>query len=127
MQDGDGADRGAPILGDLRPGHLHELRRVLGAKKLATVCKAVMLFELDGQWSDHLALLSEQRAAIHLRSLGRQNPLDEFRRETISLFEGFFERVNEGAQETLAAVEIVDGEADLEAAGIPSAAKATKL
>ena len=118
LQDGDGADRGAPILGDLRPGHLHELRRVLGAKKLATVCKAVMLFELDGQWSDHLALLSEQRAAIHLRSLGRQNPLDEFRRETISLFEGFFERVNEGAQETLAAVEIVDGEADLEAAGI---------
>ncbi|MDO5753299.1 MAG: accessory Sec system translocase SecA2 [Arthrobacter sp.] len=102
----------------LAPARIQTLGRMLGAEKLAAACKAVMLFELDGQWSDHLALLSEQRAAIHLRSLGRQNPLDEFRKETISLFEGFFDRVNESAAETLAVLDVVDGEVDLEAAGI---------
>lgn len=111
-------DRGAAALGGLRTGSLQELHRMMGAARLAAVCRAVMLFELDGRWSDHLALLAEQRAAIHLRSLGRQNPLDEFRRETISTFDGFFDRVNDGARETLDALEVVDGDVDLEAAGI---------
>lgn len=95
-----------------------ELLTTLGEKELAGVCRAVLLFELDGLWSDHLALLSEQRAAIHLRSLGRQNPLDEFRRETISAFEGFLDDAHAAALETVEALEITDGRVDLDAAGI---------
>ena len=97
---------------------LAELRIALGDAELARVCRAVMLFELDAQWSDHLALLAEQRAAIHLRALGRQNPLDEYRRETINSFEGFFDRVNESALEILEALEMTHDGVDLEAAGI---------
>ena len=118
LQDADGVDGSVSTPRDPGPGRLQELRRALGAERLAAVCKSVMLFELDGQWSDHLALLSEQRAAIHLRSLGRQNPLDEFRRETISAFDGFFDRVNKGALESLGALEVVDRDVDLEAAGL---------
>ncbi|MFQ4148358.1 accessory Sec system translocase SecA2 [Arthrobacter sp. LAPM80] len=97
---------------------LADLRDALGVEELARVCKAVLLFELDAQWSDHLALLSEQRAAIHLRALGRQNPLDEYRRETIRAFDGFFDRVNDGALEIFDGLDIIDGGVDLEAAGI---------
>ncbi|MDJ0312731.1 accessory Sec system translocase SecA2 [Arthrobacter sp. H35-D1] len=118
LQDADGVDGSVSTPRDPGPGRLQELRSALGAERLAAVCKSVMLFELDGQWSDHLALLSEQRAAIHLRSLGRQNPLDEFRRETISAFDGFFDRVNKGALESLGALEVVDRDVDLEAAGL---------
>ena len=90
----------------------------LGREKLARACQSVLLHELDAQWSDHLALLSEQRAAIHLRALGRQNPLDEFRRETIWAFEGFLGHVHAAARETVEALEVTDGHVDLAAAGI---------
>lgn len=99
-------------------GRMVELRSILGGVELARVCRAVLLFELDALWSDHLALLSEQRAAIHLRALGRQNPLDEFRRETIRSFEGFLDDAHAAALETVEALEIADGRVDLAAAGI---------
>ncbi|MEO6530149.1 MAG: accessory Sec system translocase SecA2 [Specibacter sp.] len=116
----DGGLEGGPDGGSPGDGAavLAELRSVLGEETLAKTCRAVMLFELDAGWSDHLALLSEQRAAIHLRALGRQNPLDEFRRETIRTFEGFFDGVNDNALATLGALEVTDGSVDLEAAGI---------
>ncbi|MHA7175223.1 accessory Sec system translocase SecA2 [Arthrobacter sp. Sr24] len=99
---------------------LDELLAVLGDAELARVCRAVMLFELDALWSDHLAQLSEQRAAIHLRALGRQNPLDEFRRETIRTFESFLEDARANALETVESLEVTAGHVDLEAAGIRS-------
>ena len=99
---------------------LDELLDVLGEEELARVCRAVMLFELDALWSDHLAQLSEQRAAIHLRALGRQNPLDEFRRETIRTFEGFLDDARANALDTVESLKVVDGHVDLDAAGIRS-------
>ena len=99
---------------------LDELLEVLGEEELARVCRAVMLFELDALWSDHLAQLSEQRAAIHLRALGRQNPLDEYRRETIRTFEGFLDDARTNALDTVESLKVVDGHVDLNAAGIRS-------
>lgn len=110
------AERADGEVGD----RLEHLRSALGEEELARVCRAVMLFELDALWSDHLAQLSEQRAAIHLRALGRQNPLDEFRRETIRTFEGFLEDARTNALETVESLEVVDGHIDLDAAGIRS-------
>ncbi len=97
---------------------LAAMRGILGEAELARVCREVLLFELDALWSDHLALLSEQRAAIHLRALGRQNPLDEFRRETIRAFEGFLDDAHANALEAVQGLDIADGQVDLEAAGI---------
>jgi preprotein translocase subunit SecA len=97
---------------------LEELRTQVGEAAVVHACRQILLFQLDAHWSDHLALLSEQRAAIHLRALGRQNPLDEYRRETIRAFEGFLERVNDSALEMLAALHVNDGAVDLEAAGV---------
>ncbi|WP_269938373.1 accessory Sec system translocase SecA2 [Arthrobacter sp. HY1533] len=108
----------AESAGQVDPGRLAELRELLGGEELARVCRAVLLFELDALWSDHLALLSEQRAAIHLRALGRQNPLDEFRRETILAFEGFLDDAHAAARRTVESLQVVDGGVDLEAAGI---------
>ncbi|WP_315914410.1 accessory Sec system translocase SecA2 [Arthrobacter sp. lap29] len=99
---------------------LDELLKAVGEEELARVCKAVMLFVLDGMWSDHLAQLSEQRAAIHLRALGRQNPLDEFRRETIRVFEGFLDDARAEALTTVEELDVVDGHVDLDAAGVRS-------
>ena len=50
--------------------------------------------------------------------MGRQNPLDEFRRETIRAFEGFLDDAHAAALETVESLEVADGRVDLEAAGI---------
>ncbi|MDD0859375.1 hypothetical protein NHF46_19960 [Arthrobacter alpinus] len=114
------AGASADSSGDGGGDRLEQLRSALGETELARLCRAVMLFELDAQWSDHLAQLSEQRAAIHLRALGRQNPLDEFRRETIRTFEGFLEDARAHALGTVESLEVIDGHVDLDAAGIRS-------
>ncbi|MFI5911538.1 accessory Sec system translocase SecA2 [Dactylosporangium sp. NPDC051541] len=44
-------------------------------RRLAT---EVALYHLDRAWTRHLNLLAEVREGIHLRVLGRQDPLDEF-------------------------------------------------
>ncbi len=111
----DDAAAVAPFEGHHR---LAKLGTQLGERGLAEACRQLMLFALDAQWSDHLALLSEQRAAIHLRALGRQNPLDEYRRETILAFEGFLEQTGKEANEMLEKLAVTDGVADLEAAGV---------
>ncbi|WP_186759115.1 accessory Sec system translocase SecA2 [Arthrobacter alpinus] len=95
-----------------------ELRNAVGEAGTVGVCRHVMLFELDAHWSDHLALLAEQRAAIHLRALGRQNPLDEFRRETINAFEGFLERVAESARATLEGLTVTAEGVDLQTSAL---------
>ncbi|WP_436326362.1 accessory Sec system translocase SecA2 [Brevibacterium sp. FAM 27836] len=46
-------------------------------RRLAT---EVVLYQLDRAWTDHLNRLAAVREGIHLRVLGRQNPLDEFNR-----------------------------------------------
>ncbi len=40
----------------------------------------VVLYQLDRAWTNHLNRLAATREGIHLRVLGRQNPLDEFNR-----------------------------------------------
>lgn len=97
---------------------LTEREKELGHAGLIDACRALVLFSLDSAWSDHLALLAEQRAAIHLRALGRQNPLDEYRKETILAFEGFLDSVIEESNNLFDALPVIDGIADLEAAGV---------
>lgn len=113
LEDDDAALR--EFSGHTRMG---ELRDALGESGLAELCRQILLFTIDAHWSDHLALLSEQRAAIHLRALGRQNPLDEYRRESIRAFEGLLARAGEEAHEMISAVVVTDGVADIEAVGV---------
>ncbi|MDQ1215866.1 accessory Sec system translocase SecA2 [Microbacterium arborescens] len=48
------------------------------ARDRRVLAREVALLLLDDAWSEHLAGLAEAREGIHLRVLGRQNPLDEF-------------------------------------------------
>jgi preprotein translocase subunit SecA len=58
----------------------------VGADTAHRAARLIALFHLDQGWSEHLALLADVREGIHLRTLGRQNPLDEFHRVAIPAF-----------------------------------------
>ena len=87
-------------LEELSPKRYEELVDDLGEEKLEKICRLIMLYHLDRGWADHLAYLADIRESIHLRALGRQNPLDEFHRMAVDAFASLAADAIEAAQQT---------------------------
>jgi preprotein translocase subunit SecA len=87
-------------LAELAPKRYRELVDKLGEAKLENICRLIMLYHLDRGWADHLAFLADIRESIHLRALGRQNPLDEFHRMALDAFASLAADAIEAAQQT---------------------------
>lgn len=90
-------------LKELSPERYAEVSEALGEdadEKLETICRLIMLYHLDRAWADHLAFLADIRESIHLRALGRQNPLDEFHRMAVDAFASLAADAIEAAQQT---------------------------
>ncbi|MEU6078574.1 accessory Sec system translocase SecA2 [Micromonospora sp. NPDC047074] len=78
---------------------------------LARVARSIALYHLDRLWAEHLAELSEVREGVHLRALGRLDPLDEFHRAAVPAFNNL---VPEIERRTLATFEETEFEEDWE-------------
>ncbi|MEO6792455.1 MAG: accessory Sec system translocase SecA2 [Mycobacterium sp.] len=100
-------------LAELAPQRYAELTEQLGADaetKLEKICRLIMLYHLDRGWADHLAFLADIRESIHLRALGRQNPLDEFHRMALDAFASLAADAIEAAQQTLETSDSIEDE-----------------
>ncbi len=84
----------------LAPERAEELSEWLSPEQLERICRQIMLYHLDRGWADHLAYLADIRESIHLRALGRQNPLDEFHRLAVDAFGSLASNAVEAAQQT---------------------------
>ncbi|ORX00535.1 accessory Sec system translocase SecA2 [Mycolicibacillus trivialis] len=87
-------------LAELAPERYEELSERLSEEQLTRICRLIMLYHLDRGWADHLAYLADIRESIHLRALGRQNPLDEFHRMAVDAFTSLAADAIEAAQQT---------------------------
>jgi preprotein translocase subunit SecA len=87
-------------LAELAPERYEELSKELSEEQLEKICRLIMLYHLDRGWADHLAYLADIRESIHLRALGRQNPLDEFHRMAVDAFASLAADAIEAAQQT---------------------------
>ncbi|MEU0551112.1 accessory Sec system translocase SecA2 [Micromonospora sp. NPDC005979] len=76
------SDVAALMLLDKEPEKAGEMDEDL----LARAARSIALFHLDRLWAEHLAELSEVREGVHLRALGRLDPLDEFHRAAVPAF-----------------------------------------
>jgi preprotein translocase subunit SecA len=81
-----------------------------GEEKLVTICRLIMLYHLDRGWCEHLAYLADIRESIHLRALGRQNPLDEFHRMAVDAFASLAADAIEAAQQTFDTADSIEDE-----------------
>ncbi|MGH3523203.1 MAG: accessory Sec system translocase SecA2, partial [Mycobacterium sp.] len=100
-------------LAELAPKRYQELLEKLGADadaKLEKICRLIMLYHLDRGWADHLAFLADIRESIHLRALGRQNPLDEFHRMALDAFASLAADAIEAAQQTFETSDTIEQE-----------------
>ena len=99
-------------LQDLSPERYDELSETLSEEQLERICRLIMLYHLDRGWADHQAYLADIRESIHLRALGRQNPLDEFHRLAVDAFGSLASNAVEAAQQTFETVDLVEGAED---------------
>jgi preprotein translocase subunit SecA len=97
-------------LAELSPTRYEELVNEVGEDKLEKICRLIMLYHLDRGWADHLAYLADIRESIHLRALGRQNPLDEFHRMAVDAFASLAADAIEAAQQTFETAASIEDE-----------------
>jgi preprotein translocase subunit SecA len=96
------------------PDRYEQLVEEIGEERLEKICRLIMLYHLDRGWADHQAYLSDIRESIHLRALGRQNPLDEFHRMAVDAFASLAADAIEAAQQTFETANVVEDEQGLD-------------
>jgi preprotein translocase subunit SecA len=96
------------------PDRYEELSKDLDEEQLERICRLIMLYHLDRGWADHLAYLADIRESIHLRALGRQNPLDEFHRMAVDAFASLAADAIEAAQQTFETANVLEEEPGLD-------------
>ncbi len=105
-------------LKELAPERYQELAGQIGEAgvedELERICRMIMLYHLDRGWADHLAYLSDIRESIHLRALGRQDPLDEFHRMAVDAFASLAADAIEAAQQTFETANVLEDEPGLD-------------
>ena len=101
-------------LKELTRGRYDELAGSASEEDLERICRTIMLFHLDRGWADHLAYLSDIRESIHLRALGRQNPLDEFHRLGVDAFANLAADAIEASQQTFETANVLVDEPGLD-------------
>ena len=101
-------------LKELTPERYDELAGGASEEDMERICRMIMLFHLDRGWADHLAYLSDIRESIHLRALGRQNPLDEFHRLGVDAFANLAADAIEASQQTFETANVLVDEPGLD-------------
>ncbi|MGK2882023.1 MAG: accessory Sec system translocase SecA2 [Mycobacterium sp.] len=96
------------------PERYEHLSEDLSEDQLERICRLIMLYHLDRGWADHQAYLADIRESIHLRALGRQNPLDEFHRMAVDAFASLAADAVEAAQQTFETANVAEDEQGLD-------------
>jgi len=97
--------------------------KALGAETMRTFEKAVMLRALDHHWKDHLAIMDQLRQSVNLRGYGQKNPVQEFKRESFSMFTTLLDTINIEIVRALCSVNLEQVKTKSESKPDPSAKK----
>jgi preprotein translocase subunit SecA len=76
---------------------------------LSDAARAIALYHLDRLWAEHLAELNEVREGVHLRALGKLDPLDEFHRAAVPAFQKVLLEIEARTIATFEEVDLSDG------------------
>jgi preprotein translocase subunit SecA len=99
-------DAAAELLRDRTEKRYEQVVEDVGEEATAPIARLIALYHLDRGWADHLAMLADVREGVHLRALGRQDPLDEFHRVAIPAFRDMMAEAQDNAVNTFEAAEI---------------------
>ena len=69
--------------------------QVVGPDLMRTHERIIMLQVVDSQWKDHLYAMDHLKEGIGLRGYGQRDPLMEYKKESFSMFEAMWDRIEE--------------------------------
>jgi len=76
-------------------GASHDAKeKAIGNATMRTFEKAVMLRALDHHWKEHLAVMDQLRQSVNLRGYAQKNPVQEYKRESFTMFTLLLETIN---------------------------------
>ncbi len=78
---------------------------LIGSDQMRGLEKNFLLQMIDMQWREHLVHLDHLRAVIGLRGYAQRDPLNEFKTEAFSLFEGLLSNLRQNTTRWLMTVE----------------------
>ncbi|WP_080795005.1 accessory Sec system translocase SecA2 [Corynebacterium pacaense] len=109
-------------LADREPARAAELD-ALDESTRVQAARDIMLYHLDFNWAEHLALMDDVRESIHLRAIARETPIDEYHRIAVREFKDLAQRAFNDAVATFRDVTIDADGAHLDEEGLsrPSA------
>ncbi|OZE76131.1 accessory Sec system translocase SecA2 [Rhodococcus sp. 15-649-2-2] len=112
------SDEALTLLEAHSPKRSKELRDTVSEETLIEVARQIVLYHLDRSWSDYLAHLADVRESIHLRALGRENPLDEYHRIAVEAFKTVSSKAMDLSHATFESADITSDGIDLDDAGL---------
>jgi preprotein translocase subunit SecA len=77
-----------------------------GVELMRMAEKSLLLQILDHLWKDHLLQLEHLRQGIHLRGYGQRDPLNEYKKEALALFEHMLTNLGRTVTRVLSHLEI---------------------
>ncbi|PKY11938.1 preprotein translocase subunit SecA [Acidithiobacillus marinus] len=83
-----------------------EKEALMGSEMARHFEKSVMLQVLDSQWKDHLASMDHLREGIHLRGYAQKNPKQEYKKESLAMFNSMLARMREEVISTLSRLHV---------------------
>ena len=89
-----------------------------GRDALDRILRRTALVHIDAAWADHLAWLADLREGIHLVSIGRKEPLQEFQRAATEAFLGLEDKIGGSIEASLRSLIAREGPVDLDAAAL---------
>jgi len=89
-----------------------------GRDAFERTARRAVLFHIDRLWADHLAWLADLRESIHLVSLGRMDPLNEYQKAATAAFLGLEKKIEREARRTLRSLISREDPVNLEAEGL---------
>ena len=75
--------------------------REIGAEHLRHLERMVMLTTIDSKWKDHLYAMDQLKEGIGLRSFAQRDPLIEYKREGLHMFQEMYATINREVVELL--------------------------
>jgi preprotein translocase subunit SecA len=74
---------------------IEEKKSVLGEEDFVSAVRRLMLQSIDNFWIDHLELMSYLRSSVGLRAYGQRDPLIEYKKEGLRVFNEMLAGVDE--------------------------------
>ena len=67
--------------------------KIIGSEQNTEIEKKIFIQTLDMNWRSHLQYLEQLRQVIGLRSYGQKDPLNEYKKESFSLFKNLLDKI----------------------------------